>query len=278
MTHNISVVLTAFNAEATIKDAIESVLHQSFQNFEFIIINDGSTDHTLDIINTYSDKRIKVLNNQHRYIESLNLGLHFATGKYIARIDADDYMHPDRLHIQYHFLENNPDIHVCGSWMQTFGRVNNNIITNGHGLIKQPIIKFLNCNIINHPTVMIRRDFFSQNNLFYKDYPLIEDYKLWSDAALKKAKFYIIPYPLLFFRVSANQISNQKRILMEKNSDLIRLEIINHIISIQDNTEIKNIFINLRELFVKGFISKEIISEFIQLLYNSKKTKEIFYS
>ena len=85
----ISVVMPVYNAEMYVKDAIESVLKQSFGVFEFIIIDDGSTDKTCSIIQSFDDKRIKLIVNKHDFIGSLNLGLDSAEGKYIARMDAD---------------------------------------------------------------------------------------------------------------------------------------------------------------------------------------------
>ncbi|MGL5227941.1 MAG: glycosyltransferase family 2 protein [Bacteroidales bacterium] len=85
------------------------------------MVDDGSTDDTKDIIRSFTDNRIKLICNEHDFIGSLNLGLKESSGKYIARMDADDIMHPDRLKIQYNIMEEEPEITVSGSWIIVFG-------------------------------------------------------------------------------------------------------------------------------------------------------------
>jgi len=110
----ISVVMPVYNGEAYIGDAIESVLNQTFRDFELIIIDDGSTDATVSVIRRYEDSRIVLLKNGHDFIKALNTGLRMAKGKYIARMDADDLMHPQRLEVQYRTMEEHRDVVVCG--------------------------------------------------------------------------------------------------------------------------------------------------------------------
>ena len=97
---NVSVLMPVFNGEKWIAEAIDSVLNQSYTDFELLILNDGSTDSTEQVILSYKDKRIKYVKRNHDFISALNDGLRMAQGKYIARMDADDVMHPDRLKIQ----------------------------------------------------------------------------------------------------------------------------------------------------------------------------------
>lgn len=114
----ISVIMSAYNAESIIADAIESILEQTFKNYELILIDDGSTDKTLEIIEEFArnEKRIKIISHKNRGLtRSLNRGLQEAKGKYIARQDADDYAYPQRLEQQIELMENNPDIVLCGS-------------------------------------------------------------------------------------------------------------------------------------------------------------------
>lgn len=108
----ISVVMAVFNAESSLLWAIESVLNQNFDDFEFIIVNDGSSDNSRNIILSYSDSRIKLIDNAQNMglIYSLNLGVAKSTGKYIARMDADDISYPERFQTQLNFLEVNPNV------------------------------------------------------------------------------------------------------------------------------------------------------------------------
>ncbi len=114
----VSVVMTAYNTEKYIEEAIDSILNQSYKNFEFIIVDDGSTDHTLDIIMQYAtlDKRIIVITRKNIGLsQSLNDGIKIARGQYIARMDSDDICSADRLEKQVNYLNYHPDIHMVGS-------------------------------------------------------------------------------------------------------------------------------------------------------------------
>ncbi len=112
----ITVLMPAFNAGRYIAEAIDSVLSQTFTDFELLIINDGSTDNTESVINSYTDPRIRLFNQQNMgVIGALNKGLELAAGKYIARFDADDICYPERLSVQYKFMETHPDHVMIGS-------------------------------------------------------------------------------------------------------------------------------------------------------------------
>ena len=105
--HNpsISIVMPIKNAEKYIDATITSILNQTFGDYELILINDNSTDSTIDKIQKYKDERITLITSREGYISALNLGLQHSSGKYIARMDADDYMHPDRLRLQFLLME-----------------------------------------------------------------------------------------------------------------------------------------------------------------------------
>ncbi|WP_315578925.1 glycosyltransferase family 2 protein [Hoylesella oralis] len=183
----ISVVMPVYNAEQYIKESIESIINQSFTDFECIIVDDGSDDHTPDIINTIVDERIILIASSHDFVKSLNKGVSAARGKYIARMDADDIMHPDRLRIQYEIMETEPSITVCSTWMRLFGkdvspgRISQSIC----GLVEYPLLAFLQGNFVFHPTTMIRKSFLDENTLLYEHYPYAEDLKLWKEIALR---------------------------------------------------------------------------------------------
>ena len=120
----VSVVMSVYNAEKYLDLAIESILNQSFRDFEFIIIEDCSTDNSLEILKNYAEKdsRIKIIQKTENkrmkgFIENLNIGLEEAKGKYIARMDADDISHPSRFDKQVVFLETHSDIFMVGSYI-----------------------------------------------------------------------------------------------------------------------------------------------------------------
>ena len=119
----ITVLLPTYNAAAWLGAAIDSLLHQSYRDFELLVIDDGSTDRTPSLLNTYKDDRIRVLRHEHNsgLIASLNHGIDVAKGKFIARMDADDICMPQRFERQLLFLKTHPEVSICGTWMREFG-------------------------------------------------------------------------------------------------------------------------------------------------------------
>ena len=119
----ISVCIPVYNASPFLRECIDSILAQTFIDFEILIVDDGSTDNSSDIVLSYTDSRIRLIKKNHDYIGSLNLLLREARGKYIARMDADDIMLKERLQIQYDFMEKHKDVDILGSAMQCFGEM-----------------------------------------------------------------------------------------------------------------------------------------------------------
>lgn len=205
----VSVILSVFNADIYLAESIESILSQSFVDFEFIIINDGSTDNSLAIIEEYQqkDQRIILINRKNKgLIHSLNEGIERSTGKYILRMDADDISHPDRISIQVEFMDKHPSVVICGSWVEHFDGESR--------IIKYPIsdneIKeyFIFQSPFAHPAVIMKSETFHRKNgvRYNEKYQHAEDYKLWFDL-MPYGKFANIPQCLLRYRVSSNQIT-----------------------------------------------------------------------
>ena len=114
----ISVVMPTYNTQISIlREAVDSILNQTFSDFEFIIIDDGSANDTYEYLKSIPDERIKIIKNDTNIgiTKSLNIGFRAARGKYIARMDSDDIAFPDRFEKQYAFMESHPDVFVCGS-------------------------------------------------------------------------------------------------------------------------------------------------------------------
>lgn len=183
----ITVLLPAYNAEKYIKRAIDSVLTQTFTDFELLIVNDGSTDATQEMIVSYSDPRIRLVNMAHNMglVEALNHGLTLAKGEYIARMDADDISLPTRFAKQVKFLENNPDYIACGTGIINFNETLESYLEYPQSDEKIRIaLTFFERNIC-HPTVMLRKSIIDEHAIVYRDdYPHAEDYTLWIDLAL----------------------------------------------------------------------------------------------
>lgn len=257
MKPEISVIMPVYNSEETISYAVESVLSQTFDKFEFMVIDDGSTDKTLDILSSFSfDDRLVIFKKEHNYIASINYGLEHANGKYIARMDADDYMHPERLRIQWQFMEHNEDIDICGTWMHTYG-LSHKTYYNYSGIVHNLVYKMLQGNPIFHPTVMMRNDVIKTHRLIYENYDLAEDYKLWFEAAKHNLSFYIIPIVLHYYKHSIKQGADIHKQI--QSSHRIKEEILEFIINQQSNIFIKDFLITAYKLYKNEFITLDKI-------------------
>lgn len=210
----LSVILPAFNAERYLARAIDSVLEQTFSDFELIVINDGSTDGTLDIISQYTDPRIKPvhLSENAGLISALNLGLKMASGRYIARMDADDISLPERFAEQIAFLEAHPDYVACGTSIINF--TDDPKHGDGESYMRYPTsdeeirvaLHFFERNIC-HPTVMFCSSAIKEHGILYRvEYPHAEDYRLWIDLS-KLGKLHNLSKGLVKYHRHQNQIS-----------------------------------------------------------------------
>jgi len=214
----ISIILPVYNSERYLRESIQSILDQTYTDFEFIIINDGSTDHSESIILSFNDDRIRYFSNEMNkgLIFTLNKGVELSKRKYIARMDSDDIAYPKRLELQLNFLENNLEYGVCGSLVKLI-----NEDGKGSEILNLPInddeIKsylYFSCPI-NHPSVLIRTSLL-RNNLYSEDYKTAEDYELWIRLS-SITKFYNLPNVLLNYRVHSENISKVNIIQAEQS-------------------------------------------------------------
>ena len=182
----ISVILPVYNAEKYIVEAIKSILNQTYKNFELLVINDGSTDTTHQLISEIKDKRISIIENEKNLglIATLNKGISIAKGELIARMDADDISLPNRFESQVNFLIENKSVDILGCSYEMFGDINKTIqvISNK----KKLAIALLFKNAVMHPTVMFRKKSIIENELQYDpNYLHIEDWAFWLSAIKK---------------------------------------------------------------------------------------------
>ena len=218
----ISIIMPAYNAENYIAQAIQSILDQTFTNFEFIIINDGSIDKTESIIKKFNDPRIIYVKNDlnKNIVESLNIGIDLARGPYIARMDADDISLPSRLETQLLYLKKKK-LDIVGSWVINFSSRHSN------SLLKLPIssnnIDFFTLlfSPLIHSTVLGRSELFKELK-YCKDFEYIEDLELWIRCILSDKLIGNVPELLLKYRISEGQITKRKYLLQNKLSNKIR--------------------------------------------------------
>ncbi|MBL7921770.1 MAG: glycosyltransferase family 2 protein [Bacteroidia bacterium] len=216
--------MPVYNGAKYLHEAIKSILDQSFMDFEFLIINDGSTDDSEKIILSFKDPRIVFIKNESNMglINSLNKGLKIAKGNYIARMDADDVALPQRLELQVKEFESDPKAIAVGSDYFLLTEKRTSLKKNKNNSDYQKAVLFFS-PCFCHPTVMMKNIFAEKNLLYKKDYVHAEDYKLWTDLAFF-GEFRNVAVPLLKYRSHATQISNQNHATQLAISEKIRKE------------------------------------------------------
>src|SRR5688572_14004177 len=185
MNADITVVMSVYNGERFLGDAIESMLSQSWTDFQLLIIDDGSTDDTPAIIASYRDPRVRTVRHAENVglAASLNEGVERASGRYIARMDADDISLPDRLARQIEFMNAHPEVGACGAWVEVMGGGPRQRweYPAAHDGIHARLL--FDCSMA-HPTVMFHRGHLRKARLSYdSSYPCAQDYDLWCRAA-----------------------------------------------------------------------------------------------
>jgi glycosyltransferase involved in cell wall biosynthesis len=210
----VSVVMAAYNEEEYIAEAIESILYQTYDDLEFIIVDDGSEDATIEIIESYDDSRLRVLqNNSNKGLPaSLNRGINASQGTYIARMDADDRSLPHRLEEQVEILNTKPKIHVVGCWVRTIDNNGSRLgISKYRGINCTPQNIKNNGPGIAHPSALIRKDSLERVNGYRNEFTYAQDLDLWVRMAreLLSDFIHIIPRVLFERRVSPSTFSRK---------------------------------------------------------------------
>jgi len=217
----ISVILPVYNGEKYLREAVSSILNQTFNDFEFIIVNDASSDNSHTIIQSYTDDRIIYLQNSENQglVGALNRGIRLSTGKYIARMDQDDIAMPERFKRQFEFMESHPGFIICGTQVEVF---------EGPGKLSYPLydeecrIELIFAPPFAHPTVMILSSVLKNNNIFYREkFKDAEDYGLWTEISLY-GKMANLPFIGLLYRRHSTQYTNTFKEGMSSISENIR--------------------------------------------------------
>ncbi len=213
----VSVIMPVYNASRYLRESIDSILSQSFDDFEFLIFNDGSVDDSAEIIRSYKDERIILQDFEFNqgYAKLLNLGFARSRGEFIARMDADDVAHPLRLEKQFYFLSNNPDHVVCGTnYMVIDGTESSNLPTDDEEIK----LCMLSITPLCHPSVMIRTQTLRDHQLFYiPEHMPAEDHELWVRLS-GYGRFHNLPEKLFYYRVHDNNISLKERTETQKQN------------------------------------------------------------
>ncbi|QNS40630.1 glycosyltransferase family 2 protein [Chryseobacterium manosquense] len=282
----LSVILPAYNAEKHIAEAVESILNQTFSDFEFIIIEDHSTDNTLAVLKNYAarDERIilteKPENKDFKgYVENLNLGLAMAKGKYVARMDADDIALPTRLEKQMNILENNSDIFMVGCSLKLIDEVGNTIgVLDAKQNHNEIVRKFNMENAMFHPALMFRNN----SKVKYRDkMHATEDFDFYLQHLADGARFYNIPEYLMDYRILKKSLSRTssrliKMLFLEKAKHFYKEKVSTGSDTYADmnDEDLKKILKNDK------ILPKEILLFGLDtaLMYNMQNEAQIIYS
>ena len=289
----VSVVMSNYNTPVHyLKLSIDSVLTQIYPNFEFIIIDDGSTDNSLELIKSYDDPRIRLICNESNLglTKSLNLGIKLSKGEFIARMDSDDICYPERFEEQVAYLRANEDVIVCGSWVDV-------IDENGHKKQKHGYcdvipdmesyricLLFGNNPTIMHPSTMINHRLLSDYHIAYhEEYRYAQDYRLWISCA-KHASCTIIPKHLIQYRRHNKAISAAKRKgqtdcayrIIQEQLDALHLRLTDNVIPFHHRLLYRNW--DGHDLKIKEWLKTIIRANRKYRVYNQKKLKKILWN
>lgn len=287
----VSVIMSNYNTpEEYLRTAVESILNQTYRNFEFIIIDDCSTDNSLSIIESYDDSRIIIIRNEQNLgiTKSLNRGLAVAKGEFVARMDADDISLESRFEKQVEFLKNNPDHIVCGTGVELIGdweskHINKYICrTIPERETFRIHLLFGNYPNIVHPTAMFNHGLLLKNNIRYNEkYPLAQDYRMWVSCS-DVAECANLPETLLYYRVHGKAVSNERKELQKSITLQIMQEQLDklHVVADREYTEIHMNFLFDRKPYdikCKKWIKTLLAQNKKYKVYNRKKMKKILW-
>lgn len=217
----ISVIMSVYNEEQYVEKSIRSILNQTEQDFEVIIFDDCSTDATPDLIERIQDDRIRLYRNTENcgLTRNLNQGLKLAEGKYIARMDGDDFSLPARFEKQVKYLEENPGVMLIGCWTQNFGAsfLHAKLRENSQELKARMLVR----PVFAHPGFMMRKELIEKGYFYDEAFRTAQDYDFASRVA-EKFEIGMVQEVLLFYRVHDKQISNLAGTEQFGNADKVR--------------------------------------------------------
>ena len=258
----VSVIMPVYNTkEDWLREAIESILNQTFTDFEFIILDDKSTNNAIDVINEYAqkDNRIKIIEGEHKGLaNALNKCIDESKGEYIARMDADDISLSNRLIEQVNYLDNNRDISIISFYYEKFPKTI---------IVKLPvhvtILDMFNSSPMCHPSVMMRRSDIKKYDLKYDEkYIVAQDYELWSRAVFH-VKMANIDKVLLRYRVNENGNYIKNKEIAERNVNKVKTKLLNKLTIDREQ----------QESILKYVLKKELT--FIQKIFSITNIKMI---
>ena len=272
----VTVLLCVFNGEPYLTSSIHSILNQTFSDFELLIINDGSTDGTLNIIQSFNDTRIRLINNNKNQglISCLNQGIEAAQGVFLARHDSDDLAINDRLEKQVHYLDSNSKAVLVGTWLSLIDK-------NGFELEqwKYPehphLVRWamLFDSPVGHSSVMFRTEVARELGGYSENHKYAEDFEFWSRMS-KTGEIVNIPQILQQYRIHSESVSSQKNEAQEKMRIMISTANIKEYVHEELGNEVVD-FLTNRYIKTDGTMMLKVISGYQKLLDRFAETNRI---
>lgn len=245
--------MPVYNAEDYLEISISSILNQTYKNFEFLIIDDGSTDNSLNIIKKYAsvDERIRFVSRENKGLsKTLNELVEMSKGEFLARMDADDFSYPDRFEKQLNYMNNHPDIVVVGALIRRTDNGEVCFCQKYSDETRKARMLFYNAGVA-HPTAFVRKDFLEIYNICYnEEKDIAEDYYFWTEIIKHGGKIDSLQEILLDYRVSSTQITSISKLEMEKRSLCARRNLLETLgeFSVEEKENFYNIRINPEKL------------------------------
>ncbi|MBF0502003.1 MAG: glycosyltransferase [Candidatus Riflebacteria bacterium] len=272
----ISVVMSVFNGANFLREAIISVLNQTYSDFEFIIIDDGSSDDSSEIIQSFNDSRIHFFCNPCNLglAKSLNRGIELSSGEFIARMDCDDVCIPDRFEIQVEFLKSHDDIGICGS---SIYMLQNDSKRRIQVYLDKYLLSFMLLfhNTMAHPSVMMKKVVLNDFHLRYdENMKAAQDYDFWARCA-EVTNLANCPEPLLYFRVHGNNTIDRLPGIQEKAAASVRRRLLGQLGIMPSSSEaeihemLSSFFLGEKFFLTKGAIRR--IEEWLKKILDSNE-------
>jgi glycosyltransferase involved in cell wall biosynthesis len=273
----LSIVMPVYNTEKFIKETINSLLNQTFKDFELLIVDDASTDNSIEIIKSFIDERIKIFTNDKNrgIVYSRNRGNSLACGKYIAPFDADDIALPDKFEKQITYMEKHTEFGMIGSWAK---------LIDENGIFKNVNWK-LSASAKQIPAILLFRAYFIQSAVVFKKnvlqaysytegYAPSEDYKLYYDISCKY-KTYNYPEYLTLYRIHKNSITQSKKLLC-KESELKLYQYIYKPLGIEIDDKKYEVLLNIKNHESLQINHLKNIEEFLLLILHQNLKHKIY--
>ena len=265
----VSILMPVYNVAPYLREAIDSILNQTFEDFELIILDDCSPDNSAEILDTYTDERIVRYRGEKNMGLSnvLNVGMAMARGEFIARMDSDDLSTPERLAVQVAYLETHPDVDLCSCGMQLFGAKQETWVRETN--VEDVKITALFYSPILHASSMWRREAFERVGLrFRQEMVPAEDYDMWTRAMAAGLRLVNIPQVMYLYRIHPSQATTQT----EKTARKDREVKINYLRTLFPSIDMS--MVNMVPVRTSNDLQR--IKQFIKMLIDANKQAPFF--